>query len=248
MLKDLYRNPPQVSDNPNEIFQMAIFSNAIPPTGRGKTSFGYFMVEIAQSVNDNLRVLSNNPNDPFDTTDKKWSNIEKEIKSYDGEMLLYIDEAAQFLQFSDQSGGMSISKIMKLLRHNDTHLIMVGHTGMDIPKDIRRQMYFANKTSKTEAVIGYGIKDMKNDDRKEINNVECRVTVPDTEIDYGGKGDPARDIIFDDGENSSDDDDESVNICQAETNSGSQCNNQAKYPSDNPVVCHNHLGRLGDLE
>lgn len=34
--------------------------------------------------------------------------------------------------------------------------------------------------------------------------------------------------------------------CIAETSSGSQCKNEAKYPEEDPVVCHVHKGKLDE--
>ena len=44
-----------------------------------------------------------------------------------------------------------------------------------------------------------------------------------------------------------DEEEESVPQCRAETNSGSQCPNDAKHPAEDPVVCVNHRHKADDV-
>ena len=197
-VKDLFRQNPRVSDLSNAIFQCVLFSSEIPPTGRGKTASMYWLVEVAQTVYPDISVISNNPNDPFETTPESWDGVEYWIRNTKGWKLLLIDEAAQFLQYADQTSGKSVSKMLKLLRHNDCHLMMVGHTGRDIPADIRRQVFVMDKTSKQQADLGYGVEQGK-DDRMQVADTLMQLDgIPMTSIDYGGKGNPAVDIDFGD--------------------------------------------------
>ena len=214
-VKDLWRQNPRVTDLTNAIFQCILLSSQIPPTGRGKTATMYWLTEVAQTVYPDINILSNNPNDPFETTPESWDGVEYWIRNTAGWKLLLIDEAAQFLQYDDQKSGKSVSKMLKLLRHNDCHLMMVGHTGRDIPADIRRQVFVADKTSKTTADLGYGV-EQGSDDRMQVADTVMQLNgIPMTSVDYGGKGNPAVDIDFDD-ESLSSDVVESVDVAEFE--------------------------------
>jgi hypothetical protein len=213
-IKDLFRQEPRVTDFTNNIFQGIIFSSSVPPTGRGKTNTMYTFVKMCQTVFPDLRVLSNNTSDPFETVDKRWDDIEKSIREYDGWQILLIDEAAQFLQYADQTSGKTVSQMLKLLRHNHCHLIMVGHTGRDIPADIRRQMFTIDKKSEKEAVVGYGITQQSGKDRMEVGDELMTLeNIPATSVEYDDIDDEGIEIIFEGGE--SDDEDEEVVTCKA---------------------------------
>ncbi|WP_049923933.1 winged helix-turn-helix transcriptional regulator [Halopiger djelfimassiliensis] len=198
-IKDLFRQEPRYTDFTNSIFQCVIYSSAVPPTGRGKSNTMYTLVEMAQTVYPNLRVITNNTSDDFETAPEQWEDIERLVRSDDGWKLLCIDEAAQFLQYADQSGGKTVSQCLKLLRHNHCHLLMVGHTGMDIPADIRRQVFFLDKQSQKQGVFGYGI--TSNDiGTMEVANELFKVSkIPPTNLDYDDIDDEGIEIKFDGG-------------------------------------------------
>lgn len=197
ILKDLFRSEPQYTDLQNSVFQGIIFSNRIPPTGRGKSATMYTLTEIAQTVYPNIDIKSNNPSDEYDTIPEEWSKIEEWIES-DGWNLLLVDEAKQVLMYDDQNSGKKLSKKMGLFRHNKTHFMAVGHTGVDIPKDMRRQMFFINKLSEQKANIGYGLTEMDSDDRVEVNHVKFTIeNIPFTNVKYKSQGEEAIEIDFD---------------------------------------------------
>lgn len=199
-IKDLFRQSPEYTDFTNSIFQCVLFSSAVPPTGRGKSNSAYTLIEIAQSVFPDLRVITNNTSDDFETTPEQWVDLEATIKEdSDQWKILLVDEAAQFLQYADQGAGKSISQRMKLLRHNRCHIIMVGHTGMDIPADIRRQMFFIDKQSKKKAIFGYGL-DSSSSSGNTMNVAEeiFRINdMPATTVDYDDIDDEGIEIKFD---------------------------------------------------
>ncbi|UVE49657.1 hypothetical protein KU306_12155 [Haloferax larsenii] len=208
ILKDLWRQEPVYDkDFTNSIFQAIIFSNNIPPTGRGKSDWMYSNIQFGLLEYPDARVITNNTSDPFEDTPEQWDDLEHEIKNHDGWMILGIDEAAQFLQYDDQSGGKTISQRLKLLRHNRCHIILVAHTGIDIPADIRRQVFVMNKLDKQTAQLGYGIKPMANDDRMEVANELYRFnTIPATDINYDDIDDEGIEIKFDGSSSTSNED------------------------------------------
>lgn len=245
-LKDLFREP-EVTDWTNNVFQTVIYSSVIPPTGRGKTSFAYTLIEVAQTVDSSMDVITNNPSDPFSDTPSKWSDLESMISQNDGWSILMLDEAAQFLQYADQSSGKTLSQKMKLLRHEKCHLILVGHTGRDVPADIRRQMYFVDKQSDKKAVLGYGLKKRSGGDRMKVEEELITLTsIPHTDVEYKSQGEKTINIQFDDdgGQNQQ----EQKKTCEAMTNKGKPCPADATYPESDPTVCFNHRHKLEDIE
>jgi len=199
VLKDLWRQEPVYDKEfTNKILQTIIMSNQIPPTGRGKSNWLYSLIQFGLLEYPDARVMTNNTSDPFETTPEQWADLEQEIRNHDGWMILGIDEAAQFLQYADQGSGKAISKRLKLLRHNQCHVIMVAHTGIDIPADIRRQVFIMNKLDQKTTQLGYGIKSMKNDDRMAVANELYRFTnTPATDIEYDDIDDEGIEIKFD---------------------------------------------------
>lgn len=210
-VKDLFRQEPRVADFTNNIFQCIIFSSAIPPTGRGKTNTMYTLTEFAQVVHPDIRVMSNNTSDPFETVPRKWNDLEESIREHDGWQLLLIDEAAQFLQYADQTAGKTVSQMLKLLRHNYCHLIMVGHTGRDIPADIRRQVFVLDKKSEKTGVLGYGITPQTDGDRMQVSEEVLKLqNIPETKVGYDDIDDEGIQIVFDDDDDEAGDDEEVV--------------------------------------
>ncbi|MFC6826528.1 hypothetical protein [Halopelagius fulvigenes] len=209
----------------------------------------YTLVEIGQTVFPDLRVLSNNTSDPYETVPEQWVDVEQSIRDYDGWQILLIDEAAQFLQYADQGAGKTVSQMLKLLRHNHCHLIMVGHTGMDIPADIRRQVFVLDKISQKKGILGYGITGSSQGDTMQVAQEVLRLdSIPATSIGYDDIDDEGIEIKFD--KDTSEDSTEAVSApqCQAETNAGNQCPNDAKYPPEEPIVCVNHRHKADDID
>lgn len=248
-IKDLFRQSPEYTDFTNNIFQCVLFSSAIPPTGRGKSNTAYTLIEIAQTVFPDLRVITNNTSDDFETTPEQWADLEATIKEDSSQWkVLFIDEAAQFLQYADQGAGKSLSQRMKLLRHNRCHLILVGHTGMDVPADIRRQMFFLDKQTQKKAIFGYGLTSSSNSDTMEVAEEIFRINdMPETNVSYNDIDDEGIKIKFDDDVADSEDREPAIQ-CEASTNNGSQCPNDAKHPPERPRVCVNHRHKLGELD
>jgi hypothetical protein len=238
-LKDLFRQEPQFNKEfTNNIFQCIIFSSCIPPTGRGKSNTMYTLTEFAETVHPDLRVMTNNTSDPYETVPEQWADIEQSIRDHDGWQLLGIDEAAQFLQYADQGAGKTVSQMLKLLRHNHCHLMIVGHTGRDIPADIRRQVFVLDKLSQKTGVLGYGITGSSGSDTMQVGEEVLRLNrIPETNVEYDDIDDEGIEIKFDDDGEGADGGSVETPQCQAETNSGGQCPNDAKEPSGDPVVC-----------
>lgn len=256
-LKDLWRNPAQYTQWNNNVFQAVIFSDQIPPTGRGKTSFAYTMAEVAQAVHPDLNIITNNPSDKFTDTPRKWTELEDMIRQTDDDQwsLLIMDEAAQFLQYSDRSEGLTISRKMKLLRHEKCHLILIGHTGRDVPADIRRQMFFINKKSEKRAVLGYGLTKKSKGDRMKVEEELITLKrISHTSIEYNSQGEKTINIQFDDGSEVEEEESEEENEedeekkCEATTNDGNPCPAVASHPPEDPRVCINHRHRLSDIQ
>lgn len=149
-LESLWRDYPTL--------QMYLYAKGAPegPTGMGKTDFAYLNIEIGRRVYKDISVASNNEDDEFkDIT--TWSGLVEWLKSTDGKKVFLFDEAAQVLQFDDMSSGKVVSKLLKLLRKHHGNIIMIGHTGRDVPRDVRRQMLIAKKESKKKVVVGTGL-------------------------------------------------------------------------------------------
>ncbi len=248
-IQDLFRKTPRVrKDFTNTVFQCVLFSGCVPPTGRGKSSTAYWLTEQARFVDPETRVMTNNPSDEYETVPEQWTELKQEIRKTEGWSLIMLDEAAQFLQYADQGAGKAVSQLMKLLRHNQCHLILVGHTGMDVPADIRRQMFFIDKTAKTRATLGYGLVPKTGDNRMTVADEVMQLTgIPHTAIKYKSQGEEAIQIKFDDEDD--DEDDNEWHQCQATTRDGHQCPNKAKHGHGDgpPVVCANHRGLLDDI-
>lgn len=131
------------------------------PTGVGKSEFAYTVVErgslaYRMDTGDELQPASNNTTDPW-TDVESWTGLEDWLEETDGPKVFVFDEAAQELQYADMNEGKALSKLIKLLRKHNCHLILIGHTGRDIPKDVRRMVMFCRKTSKKKAEIGVGL-------------------------------------------------------------------------------------------
>lgn len=249
-IKDLFREEPKVnSEFTNRIFQAVIFSSRVPPTGRGKSNTMYTLFEFAQTVYPGIRILTNNTSDPFETTPENWSDLERTIREHDGWMALGIDEAAQFLQYADQGAGKTVSQMLKLLRHNRCHLIMVGHTGMDIPADIRRQMFFLDKKSQKQGVLGYGLTSSGRGNTMEVAEEVLRLDkIPATNVEYDDIDDEGIQIKFGEDERERSGGDDEIVRCEGEKGDGSRCGTTSV---EDPLVselgvCRHHIDQRED--
>lgn len=156
-------------------------------TGSGKTDFTYTLVEAGQRAYDEqgktLRVASNNHTDPFATVDK-WSEAVEWMEQTDGPKALVLDEAAQNLMYADMSAGRVLSRKINLMRKYNCHLILISHTGKDIPKDVRRKAVWVQKESQKTAVLGNSVEE-GDGDALVIDDAEYELqNVPPTTVDY----------------------------------------------------------------
>ena len=219
----------------------------VGPTGVGKTDFAYTLIEGAERLHNGLSVASNNTSDPYDNT-QSWTQLEDWLEATSGTKVFLLDEASQVLMFSDMNAGKALSNLIKLLRKHECHLILVGHTGKDIPKDIRRMVMFAQKESKKKVTIGAGLEE-DSAGWMQIKNVLYRIgDVPATGIKYSSTGDKGSFAFDKDDDGVEPGQEAHTPQCRAETNSGSQCPNDAKYPAENPVVCVNHRHKMDDIQ
>jgi hypothetical protein len=99
--------------------------------------------------------------------------------------------------FDDMNAGKALSNLIKLLRKYNCHLILVGHTGKDIPLDIRRMVLFALKESKKKAVIGAGLEEDSAGWMQVKNVLYTLRNIPATTIEYDSLGDKGS-FVFDD--------------------------------------------------
>jgi len=141
-------------------FQTYVYGPPPPggPTGSGKTDFSYTLIEIGKRVYPDMHVASNNSSDDFQTI-QKWSSLESWLKNTEGRKVFLFDEASQLLQYADMGDGQIVSKLLKLLRKYQGNLILIGHTGRDVSRDVRRQMLITRKKSKEGATIGVGLEE-----------------------------------------------------------------------------------------
>lgn len=156
----------------------------VGPTGVGKTDFGYTLIEGGDMIHsDGLAKASNNTSDPYEDV-QLWSELERWLETTPGPKVFLWDEAAQTLMFDDMASGRELSNLIKLLRKYNCHLILIAHTGMDIPRDIRRMVLFCLKESKTRAVIGAGLKENAMG-WMEIQNILYKLKdIPPTTVKY----------------------------------------------------------------
>jgi len=218
------------------------------PTGVGKTDTAYTLIEGGELVHSEyggLTAASNNTTDPFDDV-QSWTELEDWLEATDGTKVFLWDEAAQVLQFDDINAGRALSRLIKLLRKYECHLILIGHTGKDIPKDVRRMVLFCLKESKYKAEIGAGLEEDQAG-WMQIKNVLFRLgNIKETAIDYESIGDKGH-FTFDDKEGDSGPGADEKPECWAlSKRSGNVCGNDAITPEDDPVLCVNH--RRADVE
>jgi len=171
-------------DDRDDMLNLMIYAPLPPegPTGVGKTDFAYSVIEAGMRAYPGITVASNNTSDDFDDI-QSWTSLKEWLKQEDGTKAFLLDEAAQVLQFADMTAGKALSKLIKLLRKYQCHLIVVSHTGKDVPKDIRRMVLLARKESKKKATIGVGM-DEVNGDMQVDREILKLGNIPETRLSY----------------------------------------------------------------
>ncbi len=164
------------------------------PTGVGKTDFAYTVIEAGQRAYPKLSVASNNTSDEFADV-QSWTGLKEWLEAESGTKAFLLDEAAQVLQFADMRAGKALSKLIKLLRKYQCHLLVVSHTGKDIPKDIRRMVLLCRKESKKKATIGVGL-DEQNGDMQIDRELLKLGNIPPTRLEYESIDDKGE-FVFD---------------------------------------------------
>lgn len=208
-------------DDRDHMLNLVVYAPPPPvgPTGVGKSDFAYTLVEGAELVHEGqVTVASNNVTDPYSDV-QSWTDLEAWLEDVSGTKVFLWDEAAQVLQFSDMSAGKALSQLIKLLRKHNCHLILVAHTGKDIPKDVRRMVLFAQKESKKKATVGAGLEE-DSSGWMQIKNVLTRFSgIPEKSVSYDDKNDEGEfvfDADLDAGGTSDDEDEEPTVVCESE--------------------------------
>ena len=248
MVKELFK-----PDDRDHMLNMVIYAPPPPtgPTGVGKTDTAYSVIDGADMIHTGgLAKASNNTSDPYEDVES-WTQLEAWLESTEGPKVFLWDEAAQVLMFDDMDAGKALSNLIKLLRKHNCHLIVIGHTGKDIPKDIRRMVLFCLKESKKKAVIGAGLKE-DNAGWMQIKNVIHRINkIPPTTVEYESIDDKGG-FVFDKEDMEPTlpgDGGESINPdCRATTKQGERCSKEARYPRGEPIYCGTHRSKLKDGE
>ncbi|MFC5972400.1 hypothetical protein ACFPYI_13750 [Halomarina salina] len=222
-------------------------------TGKGKTDFSYTAIDggirAYAAVGKTLQACTNNTTDTFPTV-KTWSEALEWMQETDGPKVLMLDEAAQGLKFQDMTAGDVLSLAMRLMRKYQCHLILIAHTGKDIPKDVRRSVVFARKDTKTRVTLGNKLDEDSSGDMQ-IRNVEYELrNLPPTNLAYSSMDDEGEftwDIDDDDsGETEGlGEEDGDFPECEAINSSNNEpCEKEAMYPRGDPTYCGTHRSRL----
>ena len=179
-------------DDRNHMMNLAITSPPPPegPTGVGKSYTGYSIIETSQYIAD-ITYASNNSTDPFKTL-VSWTQLVHWLKNTPGQKLFMWDEAAQVLMYDDQVSGRELALLIRLLRKFNCHLILIGHTGMGIPKDTRRMLSFIQKQDQKSAIYGVGLEEQRNGWMEITEELERIENIPATTIEYDDIGDEGK--------------------------------------------------------
>lgn len=165
------------------------------PTGVGKTDFVYTLIDSALMFED-YEVATNNNSDPY-TTITTFAEYKYWLRQVDKPKIAFFDELSQELMYSDQNEGKQLSNITKLGRKYNCHNLGIGHTGKDIPKDVRRMYMFALKESKKEAKIGAGLTEDQRGWMQIDNEIHLINQIPESTTSYESYDDTG-DFSFDD--------------------------------------------------
>ncbi|WP_152417828.1 hypothetical protein [Haloferax mucosum] len=222
-------------------FALYVYAPTPPegPVGVGKSDFAYFLgAEIGRRVYPDPSIASNATEDEFQTF-QKWSEVEHWLKTTNGRKLFILDEAAQVLQFADMNEGKVLSKLLKLIRKYEGNIILIGHTGRDVPRDVRRQLLVCRKDSKKKATVGTGLKEENEEIR--VADVCMRLDgIPRTNVEWDTMDTADFEFDVEDGEDVVGDEADEAPMCEAETNAGNPCPADAEYPPDASRYCYNH--------
>ncbi|SEO96041.1 hypothetical protein SAMN04487948_1094 [Halogranum amylolyticum] len=202
------------------------------PTGVGKTDFAYSVLSAGTRAYPGLTIASNNTSDDFKDI-QSWSELNEWLESTQGTKAFLLDEAAQVLQFADMRAGKALSKLIKLLRKYQCHLIVVSHTGKDIPKDIRRMVLLCRKESKKKATIGVGL-DEQNGDMQIDRTLLKMKNIPETRLHYESIDDKGTfDFDMDADQDDSDSDDSGGDAdrvkCHGTKSDGTRCGSLTEH-------------------
>lgn len=202
-------------DDRHHMLNLAIIAPPPPigPTGVGKSLTGYSIIETLQYISD-ITFASNNETDPFHTN-TSWTELVEWLETTDGQKLFFWDEAAQTLMYDDQVSGKELAKLIRLLRKYNCHLILIGHTGMGLPKDPRRMLSFLQKQDQKSAVYGVGLEEAKNGWMEITNELKSIENIPKSTVQYDDINDKGV-FEFDAGESTENDDSENSGTTENE--------------------------------
>lgn len=236
-LTDLFKDPAEYTQEfTNENVQLAIGTDKSgSKTGTGKSWTKAVVIEIMRFVRKipPKNVYTNIEGWYNDIPDNKDELLEL-LRNEDEETIVGLDEAAQFLQYADQTYGKEISQASKMARHNRTHMIFVPHTGKDLPADIRRQCAWIMKHSKETGSVGFNPAEDESgkmtlmetifefEDMPKPNNPPPQQ--PNLIIPYPESEDKAK--------------------CYVALDDGTRCPNVASEPHEEPLVCTNHSNKI----
>ncbi len=223
------------------VFQAYIFAGGEPPfTGKGKTDFALFLSEIYEGVYPNAKFGSNitSTSDWMDKTTQKYSEMREWLENTEGRKMFILDEGSQDLK-SNTKEGEAISDLLKLCRKHNASLLIIGHTGRDVARDVRRQMLCIPKISKKTAVIGHGLQE-----DNELITVSKEMLaidgIPPTNREYWHKEESTFEMDIDADEETVE---EPQQQCMAIKKSGGRCNADAE---DGSQFCYNHRNWTGE--
>jgi len=86
--------------------------------------------------------------------------------------------------YADMSAGRVLSRKINLIRKYNCHLILISHTGKDIPKDVRRKVVWVQKQSQKTAVLGNSVEEDDGDALVIDDAVYELENVPATTVEY----------------------------------------------------------------
>lgn len=220
------------------VFQMYLYSGKKPPTGAGKTDFALFLSEIFERVYPDAKFGSNiQSTDSWAFTTTQYSEMLEWLNDTDGKKLFIIDEASQDFG-SNSKEGKALSKLLKLFRKKNANLIIIGHTGRDIARDVRRQVLVCNKHSEKTATVGYGLTE-EDEEIHIANEIQPIKGIPATNREYWSGEETTWDMDMDVDDN----EDEEAPQCKAVTKaSGTRCTQDATHGA----YCYNHRGWEGE--
>lgn len=237
VLTDLFKNPAEYTNEfTNENIQLGIGTDKSgAKTGVGKSWTKAVGIEVIRFVrNIPPENVYTNVIDWYEDIPETKDELLELLRNEDEETIVGLDEAAQFLQYADQTYGKEISQAAKMARHNKTHMIFVGHTGKDIPADIRRQCAWIMKHSEQTGSVGFN----------PVEDESGHMTLQNTLYEFEGMPKPNNpppqqpDLIIPYPEV------EDKEKCYVALDDGTRCPNVASEPHQEPLVCTNHSNKI----